>query len=143
MPYGCGEQNMVNFVPNILVLDYLKNIKQLTTDIETKAKSFLNSGYQRQLTYRHSDGSFSTFGEESDRSGSTWLTAFVVKSLHQAKRYIDIEPKIIETGLRWLSENQASNGSFNEVGTIFDKSKKLQIFLVKRLYTLISECFFF
>lgn len=24
MPYGCGEQNMVNFVPNILVLRYLE-----------------------------------------------------------------------------------------------------------------------
>lgn len=24
MPYGCGEQNMLNFVPNIVVLRYLK-----------------------------------------------------------------------------------------------------------------------
>lgn len=24
MPFGCGEQNMLNFVPNIVVLDYLK-----------------------------------------------------------------------------------------------------------------------
>lgn len=24
MPFGCGEQNMLNFVPNIVVLEYLK-----------------------------------------------------------------------------------------------------------------------
>ena len=24
MPHGCGEQNMLNFVPNIVILDYLK-----------------------------------------------------------------------------------------------------------------------
>lgn len=24
MPFGCGEQNMLNFVPNIVILDYLK-----------------------------------------------------------------------------------------------------------------------
>ena len=24
MPYGCGEQNMLNFVPNIVVMNYLK-----------------------------------------------------------------------------------------------------------------------
>lgn len=26
MPFGCGEQNMLNFVPNIVVLNYLKVI---------------------------------------------------------------------------------------------------------------------
>lgn len=24
MPSGCGEQNMLNFVPNIMILNYLK-----------------------------------------------------------------------------------------------------------------------
>lgn len=24
MPFGCGEQNMLNFVPNIVVIEYLK-----------------------------------------------------------------------------------------------------------------------
>ena len=24
VPYGCGEQNMINFVPNIYVMRYLK-----------------------------------------------------------------------------------------------------------------------
>jgi len=30
------------------------------------------AGYQRQLTYQRSDGSFSGFGER-DRAGSTWF----------------------------------------------------------------------
>jgi len=24
MPHGCGEQNMLNFVPNIVIMEYLK-----------------------------------------------------------------------------------------------------------------------
>ena len=36
-----------------------------------KVSSKLNKGYQRQLTYKRADGSFSSFGER-DRSGSTW-----------------------------------------------------------------------
>lgn len=24
MPFGCGEQNMLNFVPNIVIVEYLK-----------------------------------------------------------------------------------------------------------------------
>lgn len=34
MPFGCGEQNMLNFVPNIVVLDYLKvRMKWLSTTL--------------------------------------------------------------------------------------------------------------
>jgi CD109 antigen len=127
MPYGCGEQNMLNFVPNIVVLDYLKNVNQLTSDIEAKAKKFMESGYQRELTYQHKDGSFSAFGE-SDRSGSTWLTAFVVKSFHQAQRHIDIEASIIDKALGWLRDHQAANGSFPEVGQVSHKGKSQAMF---------------
>lgn len=52
MPYGCGEQNMINFVPNIVVLGYLKATKQAGAQIEAKAKKYMEAGYQRELTYR-------------------------------------------------------------------------------------------
>ena len=34
MPYGCGEQNMLNFVPNIVVMNYLNvgNSSMVLTD---------------------------------------------------------------------------------------------------------------
>lgn len=44
MPYGCGEQNMVLFAPNIYVLDYLNETEQLTQEIKTKAIAYLNTG---------------------------------------------------------------------------------------------------
>ncbi|XP_023284207.1 alpha-2-macroglobulin-like [Seriola lalandi dorsalis] len=52
MPYGCGEQNMALLAPNIYILQYLKNTKQLTPAILEKATNFLTSGYQRQLNYK-------------------------------------------------------------------------------------------
>ncbi|CAG2173594.1 unnamed protein product, partial [Oppiella nova] len=81
---GCGEQNMINFVPNIVVLNYLKQTNRLTQQIKSKAISNIEIGYQRELTYKRRDGSFSAFGD-GDSSGSTWLTAFVVKAFIQAK----------------------------------------------------------
>ncbi|XP_011255612.1 CD109 antigen isoform X2 [Camponotus floridanus] len=117
MPFGCGEQNMLNFVPNIVILNYLKNTNQLTQAVQSKALKYLDTGYQQELTYRHTDGSFSAFGM-SDPSGSTWLTAFVVKSFKQAAEYIAVEDRIINEALEWLSNNQASNGSFPEVGKV-------------------------
>jgi len=50
----------------------------------------LEAGYQRELSYRHDDGSFSAFGS-ADSSGSTWLTAFVVRAFIAAKAHIFIE----------------------------------------------------
>lgn len=44
MPYGCGEQNMINFAPNIYVLDYLTKKKQLTENLKEKALSFMRQG---------------------------------------------------------------------------------------------------
>lgn len=46
------------------------------------------------------------------------LTAYVVKSFRQAIPYIPIEEKVIIDGLQWLSNNQANNGSFPEVGKV-------------------------
>lgn len=44
IPYGCGEQNMISFAPNIYVLDYLTKKKQLTESLKEKALSFMRQG---------------------------------------------------------------------------------------------------
>lgn len=51
IPSGCGEQNMVNFVPNIVVLDYLNITGQTTDYIERRAVNYLEKGYQQQLKF--------------------------------------------------------------------------------------------
>lgn len=121
LPSGCGEQNMLHFVPNIVILNYLKSTGQIKPKIEKRAKDYTEKGYQRQLTYRHNDGSFSAFGK-SDRRGSTWLTAFVAKSFRQATSYIDVDEKIITEALEWLAKIQSEDGSFKEVGQISHKA---------------------
>ncbi|XP_067624050.1 thioester-containing protein 1 allele R1 isoform X5 [Eurosta solidaginis] len=126
MPYGCGEQNMVNFVPNILVLRYLDAIKRDMPTVVVKAKKFLEIGYQRELTYKRDDGSYSAFGK-SDKSGSTWLTAYVMRSFHQAAKYTDIDPKVIVEGLDFLASKQALNGSFPEYGKLFDSAHQNEL----------------
>lgn len=120
LPYGCGEQNMLNFVPNIVVLNYLKSTHQLTDEIEAKAKRYMEVGYQRELSYKHKDGSFSAFGEH-DKCGSTWLTAFVARSFQQAAEHIVVQDDVINESLKWLSVKQAADGSFIENGSICHK----------------------
>uniref|UniRef100_A0A8C0T5F6 Alpha-2-macroglobulin n=1 Tax=Canis lupus familiaris TaxID=9615 RepID=A0A8C0T5F6_CANLF len=125
MPYGCGEQNMVLFVPNIYVLNYLNETRQLTETIKSKAINYLISGYQRQLNYKHSDGSYSTFGDHDGRSqGNTWLTAFVLKSFAQARSHIFVEMSHITSSLTWLSQRQKENGCFQRSGSLLNNAIK-------------------
>ena len=44
MPYGCGEQNMINFAPAIYIMDYLKATNQLTPEVKAKAVKVMESG---------------------------------------------------------------------------------------------------
>ena len=44
MPYGCGEQNMINFVPNIQVLRYLDAANLNKPEIRVKALSYMETG---------------------------------------------------------------------------------------------------
>ncbi|KAM3913954.1 alpha-2-macroglobulin-like [Leptodactylus fuscus] len=123
MPYGCGEQNMVLFAPNIFILQYLEKTHQLTDEILNKAKKFLESGYQRQLTYKHYDGSYSAFGN-NDIQGNTWLTGFVVKSFSKAQPYIFIDERHLHHSFSWLRENQQDTGCFRSVGELFNNAMK-------------------
>jgi CD109 antigen len=117
MPFGCGEQNMIVFAPDVFVTKYLQESGQLKPEIMAKAEKLMITGYQRELTYRHRDGSFSAFGE-SDETGSLWLTAFVLKSFSQAKDLMYIDETILDEAESWIVSHQKSDGSFEAVGFI-------------------------
>uniref|UniRef100_A0A8C3B962 Alpha-2-macroglobulin-like protein 1 n=1 Tax=Cairina moschata TaxID=8855 RepID=A0A8C3B962_CAIMO len=123
LPHGCGEQNMVLFAPIVYVLQYLEKTRQMTPEIKERTTGLLHNGYQAQLLYKHRDGSYSVFGQQ-DGEGNTWLTAFVVKSFGQAKKYIYVDDKNIQDALRWLEQNQLPSGCFATKGSFFHSSIK-------------------
>ncbi|NXU42737.1 OVOS protein, partial [Drymodes brunneopygia] len=123
MPFGCGEQNMALFAPNIYVLDYLNKTGQLSEQVKSKATGYLVSGYQKQLSYKHPDGSYSIFGTR-DKEGNTWLTAFVYRSFAQAGHFIYIDDRVQSQTLMWLASKQKLNGCFRSVGTLFNNALK-------------------
>jgi CD109 antigen len=117
MPFGCGEQNMILLAPDIFITRYLTETGQLKPEIMAKAEKLMITGYQRELTYRRSDGSFSAFGE-SDAEGSLWLTAFVLKTFSQAKEIIYVDDSVLQRAAQWISAHQNSDGSFEQVGFV-------------------------
>ncbi|KAG1966973.1 pregnancy zone protein [Pimephales promelas] len=121
MPSGCGEQNMIILAPNIYILLYLKVTGQLTAAIRETATGYLQSGYQGQLNYRHTDGSFSTFGYDAS---NTWLTAFVMRSFGLAREFIFIDPNVLQSAKDWLISTQGSDGCFIQQGTLYHSEMK-------------------
>ncbi|KAL1246514.1 hypothetical protein QQF64_034648 [Cirrhinus molitorella] len=121
MPSGCGEQNMIVLAPNIYILKYLEVTAQLTATIRATATGYLRSGYQGQLNYRHSDGSYSTFGYDAS---NTWLTAFVLRSFGLARNFIYIDPNVLQSAKDWLISRQGSDGCFMQQGTLYHSDMK-------------------
>ncbi|XP_048243994.1 CD109 antigen-like [Haliotis rufescens] len=123
LPTGCGEQNMMNFAPDVYVADYLYTTKQITPALESRIMNYLELGYQRELAYQRNDGSFSPFGNR-DEAGHMWLTAFVARTFHQARPYIFVGNQTLGRALSWMANRQNLDGSFNEPGLVFDRQMK-------------------
>lgn len=74
--------------------------------------------------FQRKDCSFSPFGDK-DETGSLWLTAAVVKVLHEAKHFVNVDSKVLECGTAWIISQQLENGCFSPVGQMFDSNTEV------------------
>lgn len=109
VPFGCGEQNMISLAPNVYVMSYKTAVGQLSGELKSRLLRNMLIGYQRELTYSLSDGSFSAFGE-SDKVGSTWLTAFVVRVFAESKAFISVDVDVLNRAAMWLASKWSARG---------------------------------
>ncbi|MYB47690.1 MAG: hypothetical protein F4X72_00175 [Dehalococcoidia bacterium] len=117
MSYGCGEQNMLNFAPNVFVARYLEQTGKLNPELMARIEHLMLTGYQQQLMFQRADGSFSMWGDR-DREGSIWLTAFVLKTLAQAQGLIYVDPDVVTAASDWILQHQNDDGSFEQIGGV-------------------------
>ncbi|XP_077965842.1 CD109 antigen-like [Styela clava] len=118
VPTGCGEQTMIAFAPDVFVSIYLKKVGQLVGEVATKSRSHIQQGYSNELRYQLSDGGFSAF--QSDTTGSTWLTAFVVKSFIAATQLSSdyIAKDRLDKAVGFMMKYQNKEGIFDEPGMV-------------------------
>ncbi|XP_065842288.1 murinoglobulin-1-like isoform X4 [Oscarella lobularis] len=120
LPYGCGEQNMINFAPGVYITRYLTAVGKLDEKTKEKALNIMMKGYQREMIFQRDDGSYSAFGN-SDRCGSMWLTAFVVRTFSQAHGIIDVDQTVQTEAIDWMKKKQSQDGSFPSVCRVLHK----------------------
>ncbi|XP_052459374.1 complement C3 isoform X2 [Carassius gibelio] len=121
-PSGNGEENMIRMTLPVIATHYLDSTNQWdTVGIERRNEAIhhINTGYQRQLGYRKTDGSYAAW---THRPSSTWLTAYVAKVFAMASNLVNIEGNVICSALKWLIlHKQTQDGSFKEDSAVVQK----------------------
>src|SRR5436853_369011 len=82
-PYGCTEQTMSGFLPNVIVAQVLKEVKTTTVRPTNDLAAKVERGLDRLYGFQHSDGGW---GWWKDDKTDSFMTAYVVDGLTLAKR---------------------------------------------------------
>jgi hypothetical protein len=82
-PYGCTEQTMSSFLPNVVVAQALKNIPNARIKQDNNLNAKVQKGIDRLYSYQHDDGGW---GWWKDDQTDPFMTAYVVDGLVQAKK---------------------------------------------------------
>ena len=109
-PYGCFEQTSSCTYPNLLALDYLRQTKTTSPEVEAKARQYVHLGYQRLLTFEVAGGGFEWFGNPPANSV---LTAYGLMEFRDMARVHDIDPDIVRRTRQWLLDRQHADGSWS------------------------------
>lgn len=82
-PYGCTEQTMSSFLPNVIVTQAVKNINSSSIKTNNDLPRKVQKGMDRLYAYQHEDGGW---GWWKDDQSDPFMTAYVVSGLSLAKQ---------------------------------------------------------
>ncbi len=82
-PYGCTEQTMSSFLPNVIVSQTLKEFKSTSIRNSNDLKKKVERGRNRLYAFQHEDGGW---GWWKDDSSDPFMTAYVIDGLTLAKQ---------------------------------------------------------
>ncbi len=101
-PWGCTEQTMSSFLPNVIVSETLQRLKPGTHIDETELRAKMVAGLDRLKDYQHDDGGWGWWKEDESR---VYMTAYVVGGLGQGAQYVPLTPEqkqMVERGKQYL-----------------------------------------
>ncbi|XP_032419209.1 complement C3-like isoform X2 [Xiphophorus hellerii] len=120
MPGGCVEQNLASItLPLIatLYLDRTDNWERVGVDRRDEALRYIKRGYENQLAYRRSDGSYPPY---SRQGASTWITAYVVKVFSMAYSIVSMnEQQVCEPLLYLVTNKIRPSGVYKEDNPVY------------------------
>src|ERR1051326_6163408 len=99
-PYGCTEQTMSSFLPNVVVSSALRDLKIKSTIDPTVLNKQVNAGLDRLYGFQHEDGGWGWWKEDDSM---VFMTAYVVAGLSQAQAAgYDVQQYRVNNGKNYL-----------------------------------------
>ncbi|MGC1266733.1 MAG: MG2 domain-containing protein [Candidatus Acidiferrum sp.] len=81
-PYGCTEQTMSSFLPDIVVAKAMKDLKLQSTVDTPELEKKIQAGIARLKDFQHADGGWGWWKEDESQ---VFMTAYVVSGFGQAR----------------------------------------------------------
>jgi uncharacterized protein YfaS (alpha-2-macroglobulin family) len=99
-PYGCTEQTMSSFLPNVIVTQALQNVQTASVKNSDALAKKVRKGMRRLYAFQHEDGGWGWWKEDKS---DAWMTAYVVDGLVQARRAgYEVDDTRLENGRKAL-----------------------------------------
>jgi alpha-2-macroglobulin len=104
-PYGCTEQTMSSYLPNVIVAETLSRLKVSgqVNDADLRAK--MQAGLARLKDYQHDDGGWGWWKEDDSR---VYMTAYVVSGIGQGAQFMPLnneQRSMLRRGVEYLQTN--------------------------------------
>jgi uncharacterized protein YfaS (alpha-2-macroglobulin family) len=111
-PYGCTEQTMSSFLPNVVVSRALKSLDLKNRVDERVLAKKIRAGLDRLYDFQHDDGGWGWWKEdESDY----FMTAYVLAGLAQARDAGEqVDQERIRRALQWLERSPWRGRAHND-----------------------------
>ena len=101
-PYGCTEQTMSSFLPNVVVAQAAKTLGLKSSVDQAALGKKIREGLDRLYDFQHEDGGWGWW--QTDES-QVFMTAYVVAGLAQAQAAgYGIRPNVLDRGTSWLRQ---------------------------------------
>ncbi len=101
-PYGCVEQTMSRFLPNILVVQSMEKLNIENQELKEKVADYTDKGLQRLYSFQQSDGGWGWW--KRDQS-NPYMTAYVMYGLSKAKEAgYNVSPNAVNRAMQFLTK---------------------------------------
>jgi uncharacterized protein YfaS (alpha-2-macroglobulin family) len=83
-PYGCTEQTMSSYLPNVIVAETLSRLHVSSRINQAELLAKMQAGLERLRDYQHDDGGWGWWKEDDSR---VYMTAYVVGGIGQGRQF--------------------------------------------------------
>jgi alpha-2-macroglobulin len=99
-PYGCTEQTMSSFLPDVIVGDAIKQLGLKPAMDEAELQKKIDAGVKRLYEFQHDDGGWGWWQTDDSH---VFMSAYVLAGLSQAKRIgYDVDQDRLTRAQAWV-----------------------------------------